>query len=302
MIPEFPKMKSIELSDREEVEKITKKYPPYSDFNFISMWSWDIKGEMRLSQFHGNLIVRFTDYLTGEPFYSFLGNTEVNNITQKLLDLSIKEETKPKLYLISDDVARIITHDKFRIEEDSDNFDYIFDLEEISFLKGSKFASQRNKVNKFSKKFLDIKVTKLNLKDLDIQKKILDLDEFWLKNKIKKDTNFHFKNELLSTHKFFAGNFEDSVGIGIYNKEKLIAYSISNISNDKNFAVSHFSKADINFEGIYDYLMKENAKFLIECGCKFLNFEQDLGLPGLRNSKRSFMCRFLKKFTISFAE
>jgi hypothetical protein len=29
MLPEFPKMKSIELSDREDVEKITKKYPPY---------------------------------------------------------------------------------------------------------------------------------------------------------------------------------------------------------------------------------------------------------------------------------
>lgn len=35
MLPEFPKMKSIELSDREDVEKITKKYPPYSDFNFV---------------------------------------------------------------------------------------------------------------------------------------------------------------------------------------------------------------------------------------------------------------------------
>jgi hypothetical protein len=51
MLPEFPKFKSIEISDKEDVEKITKKYPPYSDFNFVSMWSWDIKGDMRVSTF-----------------------------------------------------------------------------------------------------------------------------------------------------------------------------------------------------------------------------------------------------------
>ena len=56
MLPEFPKFKSIELSDKEDVEKITHKYPPYSDFNFVSMWSWDIKGEMRISEFYGNFM------------------------------------------------------------------------------------------------------------------------------------------------------------------------------------------------------------------------------------------------------
>ena len=47
MLPEFPQFKKLELSDKEEVEKFTSKFPPYSDFNFVSMWSWDIKGEMR---------------------------------------------------------------------------------------------------------------------------------------------------------------------------------------------------------------------------------------------------------------
>ena len=43
MIQEFPKFKSIELSDREDVEKIAHKYLPYLDFNFVSMWSYNIK-------------------------------------------------------------------------------------------------------------------------------------------------------------------------------------------------------------------------------------------------------------------
>src|SRR3990167_9981485 len=105
MIPEFPHFKKLELADKKDVEKFTQKYPPYSDFNFVSMWSWDIKGEMRLSTLNNNLVVRFTDYLTGEPFYSFLGDNKVNETAEKLLDFTLEEEIKPKLHLIADETA-----------------------------------------------------------------------------------------------------------------------------------------------------------------------------------------------------
>ena len=76
MLPEFPKFKSIDLTDKKEIEEINKKFPPYSDFNFVSMWCWDIKGEMHISILHDNLVVKFTDYLTGDPFFSFFGNNK----------------------------------------------------------------------------------------------------------------------------------------------------------------------------------------------------------------------------------
>jgi len=55
MIPEFPQFKNLELTDKIDVEKFTSKFPPYSDFNFVSMWSWDIKGEMRMRGFSKKL-------------------------------------------------------------------------------------------------------------------------------------------------------------------------------------------------------------------------------------------------------
>ena len=117
MIPHFPKFKKLELTDKEEIEKINVKYPPYSDFNFVSMWSWDIKGEMRISQRYGNLVVRFTDYLTGEPFYSFLGNNKVNETTKELLELSKKEGLKLQLKLVPEDSLTGLDPNKFRAEE-----------------------------------------------------------------------------------------------------------------------------------------------------------------------------------------
>src|SRR3989338_5939738 len=106
MIPKFPKFKKLELSDKKDIEKFTSKFPPYSDFNFVSMWSWDIKGEMRISILNENLVVRFTDYITGEPFFSFLGNNKVNETAEALIDLSKKEGLKPMLKLVPELVVQ----------------------------------------------------------------------------------------------------------------------------------------------------------------------------------------------------
>lgn len=76
MIPQFPEFKIVEVGDREAVESHTHRYPPYSDFNFTSLWAWDTSNERMISELNGNLVVRFTDYATNEPFLSFLGTNK----------------------------------------------------------------------------------------------------------------------------------------------------------------------------------------------------------------------------------
>ena len=80
----FPNFKLLELTDCEAVLSITSKLPPYSDFNFVSIWSWNLYDKIMISQLNGNLVVKFTDYITGESFYSFIGNTEVEKTTKEL--------------------------------------------------------------------------------------------------------------------------------------------------------------------------------------------------------------------------
>ena len=301
MIPEFPRFKTLELSDKEEVEKITAKYPPYSDFNFVSMWCWDIKGEMRISLLNNNLVVKFTDYLTGNPFFSFLGDNMVNETAETLLKCSIEDELKPKLFLVSENIISKLDGNKFRVDEDIDNFDYIFDLKEVSEYSGSQFIKKRNKVKQLLKSFPNIKVLPINIQDKDIEEKILKLDELWANNKIQEDISFRTRNEFLATKRFFESkiHFDDIFSLGVFLDDELIGYSIFSILGN-DYALSHFAKADIKFVGIYDFLIRECAKMLREQQCSFLNYEQDLGLPGLRVSKKSFMSKYLKKFAVGF--
>ena len=176
MLPEFPNFKKLELSDKEDVEKITHKYPPYSDFNFVSMWSWDIKGEMRISQLNGNLVVRFTDYITGDPFYSFLGNNKVNETAETLLQFCKKEGAKTILELVPEDSIKGLNIKKFNIEEDRDHFDYIYPINSIASYLGSEYQKHRKMVRRFEKQH-KFEILTLNLMNVNNQKLIFILQK-----------------------------------------------------------------------------------------------------------------------------
>ena len=163
MIPEFPNFKKLELSDKEAVEKFTQKYPPYSDFNFVSIWSWNVDGEMKISQLNGNLVVRFIDYITNEPFYSFLGDNTTNETAETLLELSRREGITLQLKLMPEDSIKGLNDQKFKIVESRDNFDYVYSLSSLYECNGKAYEKQRLLVNRFCKKYSGIEVRLLPL-------------------------------------------------------------------------------------------------------------------------------------------
>ena len=126
MLPQFPKFKELQLPDVEDVQRYTAQYAPFSDFNFASLWSWNIDSSVLLSDLNGNLVVRLGDYVTGAVFYSFLGDSRVNDTVEALIDLSSRENLQPRLRLVPEVVAGQLDSDRFSITEDDKHADYIF--------------------------------------------------------------------------------------------------------------------------------------------------------------------------------
>ena len=67
-IPEFPEFTGITLAIQDELEEYVNRYPCYSDFNFASLYSWNIDEDMGVSWHNGNAVFLFSDYMTGLPF------------------------------------------------------------------------------------------------------------------------------------------------------------------------------------------------------------------------------------------
>jgi len=295
--PEFPEFKKLELSDRDDIEKIVLKYLPYSDFNFTSLWSWNTKDEVCVSVLNDNLIVKFSDYITGEAFYSFLGTHKKLDTAEKLIDLSIAEGLRPELRLIPE-ISIEGLEKKYEVLEDVDNFDYILPIEKIATYVGNRLRSKKNLYNRFIKSYV-AKTVILNPRLPEDQKQVSDLYNRWIANKGLGE--IETQNEMLAFNRIFGVLAKISthiviVGVMIDNK---LAGFIVNEFFENEYTILHFEKADEAFVGIYAYLMFENARILKGLQKKLLNYEQDLGLPGLRLGKRSFRpVAMLKKYII----
>lgn len=301
MIPKFPKFKLIELNDKNEVEKITSKFPPYSDFNFTSMWSWNLIDEIALSVLNGNLVVRFTDYVTNSPFYSFIGDNKVNETCEALLKFTISSGLPPTLRLMPEISLKGIDEKYFAATEDRGHFDYVYNLEDLRDFPGSKFKQKRNHTNGFLKKFSDAEVKTISLKDPGVADAVLKLFEKWQNIKAQKEAGYGL-HDLAAMKRLLQGvNVFDLVTVGIYLKGELVALFINQLI-DSEYVLAHMMKADTTVDdGLYTFLMQKNAEILVLLGRKLFNYEQDLGIENLRIAKSRFNpSSFLKKYMVGY--
>lgn len=299
MMPNFPDFKKIELSDRQVFEKFTSQYEPYSDFNFVDLWSWDIPGEAEFSVLNQNLIIKLNNFFTDQYTYSFLGNRMVNETIGSLFALLTGSKIQnPELILVPEVSLVDLDSSKYFLEIDLNSYDYIYDVNELSVYQGSKFSDKRRKLNGFLKSNPNVYIELMDLLMDSVKNQILSLNLTWVLNKGSVDEGFFLPKESNAVTRFLNANFDDLICVGVYSDNLLIGYSVFSILNN-DFAICHFSKANLSYFGVYEYLMRESCLILRDRKVKYLNYQEDLGIPGLRFFKNSFKpCDFLRKFYV----
>lgn len=298
MIPKFPKFKKLELSDKNEIEKHTSKYPPYSDFNFTSLWSWDTSGRRMISELNGNLVVRFTDYCINKPFLSFLGTNKRALTAHSLIEFGAANDLPTTLKLMPEISIEGLEKKGFIIEEDRDNFDYIYDISRLNISAGKEFARKRTIINKFRREHPKTHLKFVDLSHKNIQKDILTMFDVWEKNKLSKGKVIKVAHELDAVKRLCKrADAHDLLVSELLDTGRMLAFSIDGPLHD-GYAICHFWKADCQYGRVYDSLMYEKTKYFSTLGLSFINQEQDLGIEGLRISKSAYSHTYLKKFTI----
>lgn len=296
MIPNFPEFKKLEWSDKEMVEQLTEPFLPYSDFNFVSMWTWNTRERMKISQHYGNLILLFYDYITEKPFLSFIGNKEVKKTAQVLTAYSQQHYCESALRLVPEEVACLLSQGEFNVLSDDSAHDYILS---VSYLSNLDTIPGTNNIaasscRKFMKRYPDhiVKVCAMNNV---CREEYISLFKRWAK---VKNLDHWELNEYSAFEKFIENKDNGNQIVSMHDNGKMIAFATIEIQR-KEYAVCHFMKADLQYKYAQDGLFFSVGKVLREKGIPYLNFEQDLGLPGLRQSKRKYKPEFyLKKFIV----
>ena len=301
MLPNFPEFKKLELSDRTDVERTTSKYPPYADFNFEIMWSWDINGTVELSLLNGNLVFFNKNIFDNRLACSYLGDNRVNETLDQLFHFC-KEKGFGSLHLslVPEVSLSEINFDKYFIEIDLSACDYVYDIDRLAYLTGAEYSQKRTRLNSFTRNYPNVSVEMLNLSNPHERDEVLSLTNLWESRKHETEHKHHASpdKEISAMHRFIQSGFSNVMSVGVYEEKRLIGYSIFSLRKD-SYAISQFVKADTLYKGVYEYIMRESAILLNGLGYKFMNFQDDMGLPGLRQAKNSFRpVKFLRKYNI----
>jgi uncharacterized protein len=174
------------------------------------------------------------------------------------------------------------------VQEDRDNFDYLYNRSDLAELTGKEYHKKRNLVNGFIASYECVQepLKKANLADA------LDVLDQWRAAK-GYDGDYRAAKEGLEL-------FEElgMRGAIYYIGGKPVGWCLGEpLAKGRMFAV-HFEKAIDSYKGIYQFINQAFAQSLPQT-YNLINREQDLGNEGLRQAKMTYRpCGFVKKYRV----
>ncbi len=293
MIPTYPDLARIDIKHARKIRAFTSQFRPYSDFNFVSMFCWDIANNVEISMLNNNLVIILPDYVNATPVVSILGKNKMDSSLDTLLGDNAQLKLIPKIV-----VSNIKHPKKFSIVEDRDNHDYIYSSQKLYYLSGGALKKKRYKLNSFKKAYEGTIVTKMHRKlDAKLADSMLNLFGLWEKESSQSDEEIALEKTAFKNFIKHVTHFDIFI-LTVYINNILVAFSIMEIVG-KKYGIVHFEKALKIHEHLSVFVASESAKVMLYHDVNYINWEQDLGIEGLRKSKISFKPdKFLKKYVI----
>ncbi len=290
----FPNFSKLDIAHQEEFDRLSKDFEPYAEFSFPCLFCWDTDGSTQLSVLNGNLVIRMPDYITGEPFYSLIGTSMIDESMNQLLSITDSLKLVPEVTI--DHIKRA---ENFVVTADRDQFDYIYSLDQLVNLPGAHFKGRRNKKGRFVKVYEDqLHISKIKFGSSETIPQLLNVFDRWAKQRGRSISEASHERLALSRLLTESTRF-NLIGIVVEVDDEIVGFSINEIVQ-KNYAVCRFQKSLLDIDHLDAFLSNLVAVELKHYGCDLISWEQDLGIEGLRQFKESYKpVMFLKKYTVT---
>ncbi len=193
------------------------------------------------------------------------------------------------LKLVPESLVAQLSGNGYAIEEDRDNFDYLYLRDKLANLDGKKLHKKRNLVNSFVNNYTFHGKT-LWSDNIPDAVRILD---GWREARGTIGDDYDATKEALRLYEELGLR-----GSIVYTDGEAAGFTIGeDLKNGTSFAI-HFEKALEKYKGIYQFMNKCFASLLSD-KYETINREQDLGDEGLRQAKESYKpVGFVKKYVV----
>lgn len=279
--------KRLQPEQREHYDRYLMDLPARGcEYSFANKYLW---GKQQTAFLHG--CVAFFSHFYGKSIYPYpIGTGDKKAVIEAIL-LDSRERGIPCRLsgLTDDDRAELesLFPGRFRLRTERDDFDYVYDINDLADLRGRKFQKKRNHVNRFRAEHPDYQAVPLS-GDCLLAAREMVAD--WYAERALSDPQGDYLLESIAIGRAF-DHYEalGMEGIALLVDGRVVAVTMGSPLCADTFDI-HFEKAREDIDGAYAAVNCEFARYLRlkYPQLQYLNREDDLGLEGLRKAKLSY--------------
>ena len=274
-----------------ENKKILQKYLQYNksygcELSLANIILWSEYSGTVYTIINDSLV--FCDMESGRPVsFSFpVGKGDGRDAFERICDYFRQEESPFKMHLVSPEAFEMIEKwhpGEFKIQYDRDSADYLYEWKTLAKLEGKKLHGKRNHINRFIETYPDYRYETVDSSNMaDCRQIAAD----WAKADNREDDE-DAAYELRAI--YFALDHMQELNLTgglIRAGGRAVGFTLGEAINDEVFDV-HFEKAYADIHGAYAMINREFVRNSL-AGYRYINREEDLGIPGLRHAKTSY--------------
>lgn len=255
-----------------------------SSYTFSNLFIWQYATDWNFFEMSDHLVIWHMDGDENLIFFEPIGHDSPKIIKE------LKENFKQAKFMrLCENTANILAKENIICEYDPNNSDYIYTAKDMIFLEGRNYDAKRNHIKKTS--HYNYNYEQINSSNIQ---ECINFMEYWISTRDNKE-DFFKENIAINTA------FENFDVLKLYGgilriDNKIAAFTFGEIFEET--LIIHVEKGDINFKGIYQTIFNEFAKDAAS-NLKYINRQQDLGIPGIRKAKLSYHPHsMIKAFTL----
>jgi len=185
---------------------------------------------------------------------------------------------------------------RVELAEARGQWEYLYSAGDLAALKGNKFHKKRNHVNGFFRRYPAALYRNITP---DCMEEVLQMQKEWCRwHECVDSPALLAENQVIRRVLESWDEFPGLRGGVLYLEDAMIAYTVGQ-TLDSDTVVVHFEKGHPDLGGVYQAINQRFAEVEQE-RVRFINREQDLDEPGLRQAKESYNpVGFLKKYVVT---
>ena len=257
------------------------------EFTFANLYLW---GRQRIAFIHDHAVL-FSQFDRRTVYPFPVGGGDKKAALEAIINDAHERDIPCRLTGLTEENIRQLEElypGKFFFHCDRDSYDYVYAIDDLAELKGKKYQKKRNHVNRFRTEHPDYRVQPLCDELLEEVKALVD---GWYESRLAQDPTADFLMERRALEK--ALRDYEKLGLEtlvLLDGRQVLAVTMGSFLAENTLDV-HFEKAREDVDGAYAAINCEFARYLREKypQLQFLNREEDMGIPGLRKAKESYL-------------